>query len=393
MNLSFLAFDEKEKSPDKGWSHSCLFSNSDSVGEKEIPTSSPDTDQQLDIELQEETVVIDSSVEEIPQEVCSEGTQQVCEGQVTSCEEAFGVEAEGGELVEVVDENSQESNEGEVQIVENGCDPSVATETVNQVQGLQQPPIKLQTSLNEKGQVLLTITGNFDKPEEKALLQKLLAKVNYQQLANRANLQTIVTSTANQQTVQTAQSSQAPTVINSPSTAQVLAQFASQLGATSASTTNAADPQNLNHILSQARISKEDLVKLIRSSRAGTSVQAQAQNSNPQQPQGQKIGQVLQGAGTGAKTQQVINPIQLSAGTQKVGTVLLPKLSGTASSLAGLIQSRANQSAAVVTVTTANHRVNLQQQQQPLDNSGVKVIHVGTTTPVKQGATVTNNQM
>lgn len=345
--------------------------------------------------------MIDSSFEEIPHEVYSEGTQQVCEGQVTSCEEASGVEAEGGELVEIVDGNSQESNEGEVQIVENGCDPSVATDTVKQVQGSQQPPIKLQTSL-------LTITGNFDKPVEKALLQKLLAKVNYQQLANRANLTTIVPSTANQQTVQTAQSPQAPTVINSPSTeqvlaqaptivnspssAQVLAQLASQLGATSAST-KAADPQNLNHILSQARISKEDLVKLIRSSRAGTSLQAQAQNSNPQQPQGQKIGQVLQGAGTGAKTQQVINTIQLSAATQKVGTVLLPKQSGAATSLAGLIQSRANQSAAVGTVTTGNHIVNLQQQQQPLDNSGVKVIHVATTTPVKEGETVTNNQM
>lgn len=320
--------------------------------------------------------MIDSSFEEIPHEVYSEGTQQVCEGQVTSCEEASGVEAEGGELVEIVDGNSQESNEGEVQIVENGCDPSVATDTVKQVQGSQQPPIKLQTA--EKGQILLTITGNF------------------------------VPSTANQQTVQTAQSPQAPTVINSPSTeqvlaqaptivnspssAQVLAQLASQLGATSAST-KAADPQNLNRILSQARISKEDLVKLIRSSRAGTSLQAQAQNSNPQQPQGQKIGQVLQGAGTGAKTQQVINTIQLSAATQKVGTVLLPKQSGAATSLAGLIQSRANQSAAVGTVTTGNHIVNLQQQQQPLDNSGVKVIHVATTTPVKEGETVTNNQM
>lgn len=355
----------------------------------------------MDIELQEETVVIDSSVEEIPQEVCSEGTPQVCEGQVTSCEEAIGAEAEGGGTVEIVDGNSQESNEGEVQIVENGCDPSVVTETVNQVQGLQQLPIKLQ---NEKGQVLFTITGNFDKPEDKSLLQRLLANGDYQQLANRANLQTIVTSTANHQTVQTAQSPQAPTVINSPSTAQVLAQtptivkspsaqviaqLVSQLGAASAST-NAADPQNLNQILSQARISKEDLLKIIRSRIAGTSLQSQGQNLNPQQPQGQKIGQVLQGAG--AKTQQVINPIQLSAATQKVGTVLFPKQSGAATSLTGLIQSRANQSAAVGTVTTAGHRVSV-QQQQPLDTSGVKVIHVAPSTPVKQGVNVTNNQM
>lgn len=358
----------------------------------------------MDIELQEETVVIDSSVEEIPQEVCSEGTPQVCEGQVTSCEEAFGVEAEGGGTVEIVDGNSQESNEGEVQIVENGYDPSVVTETVNQVQGLQQLPIKLQ---NEKGQVLFTITGNFDKPEDKSLLQRLLANGDYQQLANRANLQTIVTSTANHQTVQTAQSPQAPTVINSPSTervlaqtptivkspssAQVLAQLVSQLGAASAST-NAADPRNLNQILSQTRISKEDLLKFIRISRAGSSLQTQGQNLNPQQPQGQKIGQVLQGAGTGAKTQQVINPIQLSAATQKVGTVLFPKQSGAATSLAGLIQSRANQSAAVGTVTTAGHRVSV-QQQQPLDTSSVKVIHVAPTTPVKQGVNVSNNQM
>lgn len=357
----------------------------------------------MDIELQEETVVIDSSVEEIPHEVCSEGTPQVCEGQVTSCEEAIGVEAEGGGTVEIVDGNSQESNEGEVQIVENGCDPSVVTETLNQVQGLQQLPIKLQ---NEKGQVLFTITGNFDK-QDKSLLQRLLANGDYQQLANRANLQTIVTSTANHQTVQTAQSPQAPTVINSPSTApvlaqtptivkspssaQVLAQLVSQLGAASAST-NAADPQNLNQILSQARISKEDLLKIIRSRIAGTSLQSQGQNLNPQQPQGQKIGQVLQGAGTGPKTQQVINPIQLSAATQKVGTVLFPKQSGAATSLAGLIQSRANQSAAVGTVTTAGHRVSV-QQQQPLDTSGVKVIHVAPTTPVKQGVNVTSNQM
>lgn len=357
----------------------------------------------MDIELQEETVVIDSSVEEIPHEVCSEGTPQVCEGQVTSCEEAIGVEAEGGGTVEIVDGNSQESNEGEVQIVENGCDPSVVTETLNQVQGLQQLPIKLQ---NEKGQVLFTITGNFDK-QDKSLLQRLLANGDYQQLANKANLQTIVTSTANHQTVQTAQSPQAPTVINSPSTApvlaqtptivkspssaQVLAQLVSQLGAASAST-NAADPQNLNQILSQARISKEDLLKIIRSRIAGTSLQSQGQNLNPQQPQGQKIGQVLQGAGTGPKTQQVINPIQLSAATQKVGTVLFPKQSGAATSLAGLIQSRANQSAAVGTVTTAGHRVSV-QQQQPLDTSGVKVIHVAPTTPVKQGVNVTSNQM
>lgn len=357
----------------------------------------------MDIELQEETVVIDSSVEEIPHEVCSEGTPQVCEGQVTSCEEAIGVEAEGGGTVEIVDGNSQESNEGEVQIVENGCDPSVVTETLNQVQGLQQLPIKLQ---NEKGQVLFTITGNFDK-QDKSLLQRLLANGDYQQLANRANLQTIVTSTANHQTVQTAQSPQAPTVINSPSTAQVLAQtptivkspssaqviaqLVSQLGAASASP-NAADPQNLNQILSQARISKEDLLKIIRSRIAGTSLQSQGQNLNPQQPQGQKIGQVLQGAGAGAKTQQVINPIQLSAATQKVGTVLFPKQSGAATSLTGLIQSRANQSAAVGTVTTAGHRVSV-QQQQPLDTSGVKVIHVAPSTPVKQGVNVTNNQM
>ncbi|XP_061195796.1 sentrin-specific protease 6-like isoform X2 [Saccostrea echinata] len=388
--------EEKEKSSDQGWSDSCRFPTSDSVVEVDSQTS--DSVQQTIVEPIE-TVVINSSLEESVEIDSQEGglglnssAQESGSQVVDSQTNEKGTESDKFEGAKF-QQKPQSQEEGEVQIVENG---SEAVQNNAAVQ--EQQKLKLQPSFNAKGQIELTLTGTCNKPEEKALLEKLLSKVNYQQLANQVNLSSahpgaarqtvqvnLATSaqpSATQQTVQATRSPQVPLVRTTIGPSTPLAQFNSQLGTSSSQTRS---PLNINAILNcanQGKISKEDLLKLIKSCRTATGLNTQPQS--PQQLQGQKIIQV-QSVPTAAGN-QVINPVLLAAPVQKIGTVSLAKQT----TLANLIQSKSNQGVGSGGVTTSS---NVGSPQLSTDNTPPKVVHIAASTPVKQATTVNNNQV
>ncbi|XP_062605609.1 sentrin-specific protease 6-like [Saccostrea cucullata] len=387
--------EETEKSSDQGWSDSCRFPTSDSVVEVESEAS--DTIQQNIIESPE-TVVINSSLEESVEIVSQEGgcgldsSSQEFGSHVTGIQTSEKVIIGDGFPGAKVQQEPQPLEDGEVLIVENGSD---AVQNNAAVQG--QPKFQLQPSRNAKGQIELTLTGTCNKPEEKALLEKLLSKVSYQQLANQVNLSsaqlgtvrqpvqvnlaTSVQPIATQQTTQTPQTPQVPLVRTTIQPSTPVAQINSQFGT---SISQIRSPLNINAILNcanQGKISKEDLLKLIKTCRTATGLNTQQQS--PQQVQGQKVIQVQQVPAAG---NQVINPVLLATPVQKIGTVSLAK----PTTLANLIQSKSNQGVGLGGVTTAS---NVGSPQSSTDNSPLKVVHVAASTPVKQATAVNNNQI
>ena len=401
LSFIIIAFEEKEKQPDQGWGHSSRFSNSNSVGETENIQFNSNSNQTLIVETPE--IVVESS----PEKACSTGTPESCVSRVKDSQIS-----EPG--VRTVEQQSQASDEGEVQVVENGFEavsPSVSS--VQPVPGRKQQSLKLQTSVTETGQVLVSITGNFKKEEEKALLQQLLSKGNYQQLVSKANLQTECPVNVNKQSAPTPPQPSQVSSTNNISTSQTQAQLPSQIRVSSTTASTASASNSLNNFLSQVRISKEDLLKLIKSKSAGVITRP----PNPQQLQGQKIVQIQQTPTPGAvqvlqartpggiqvqqaptpggiqvrqvptpvtKTQQAIVPVILPGTAQKIP----PNQNVTASSLVDLIQRRSNQ-CSVGSGTTASLVLS---SQQTLDNL-VKVVQVAPSTPVKQATTVPSHQM
>lgn len=348
------------------------------------------------------------------------GFDEVIGGQVT--------EGQGIDRGSIGTENQQQqwshqqSEEGEVQIVENGGETVTTSTTVE-----DQPGLKFQGDITEKGQVVYRVVSNIGSGNQdaKALLEKLLSKGNYQQLANRVNSTTTAQSSASPQTIQGTILSQVHSGLPVNCAAgQPQTQVTGQLGAGSSLSLT---PQNIRSILSDGKISKEDLLKLIKSNRAAGGFKArlsspqqlQTQNingaagglkarlSSPIQLQTQNINQaagglkarlsspqqnivpVHQATSPVTRNQQVLNPILFTGTGQKIGAVSLAKQAVAGSSIAELFQSKSNQGV-VVSLTSAN---TVGSPQSSTDGSLLKVVHVATPTPVKQATTATNNEM
>jgi hypothetical protein len=425
-----------------------------------VPTSSVQTSVKIEGQEGNSQVVLDQAI-----------GGQVTEGQ-----------GHGGGPIET------DSQQGEVGVVENGGDLGTPSVTVE-----DEPGLTLLRNVDAKGQVVYTAVCNVGPGSEgekslgnmdaKALLEKLLSKGNYQQLASRVNLLSSPQCSASPQTVQGTNASQVRSglvtkcVAGQPqiqivtgqqqtqiatcqtqtqsatgqtqtritsgqvqtqmttgptqtritagqtqtqsgigqsqipiTTGQVLtrstpgqaltqsatgqqqtqipsgqAQTQSTSGRLVAIPPNSLPPHIINTYFNQGKISKEDLVKLIKSHQTAGGLKTQLSNS--QQLPAQKLVPVQQATSPVAKSQQVLNPIVLSAGTgQKIGAVSVVRQSAAGSPLAQLIQSKAGQGV-VVSVTSTSA---VGSPQSSTGSSQVKLLSVASS--VKQTATAASNE-